>query len=64
MTNSPRWVNAVMEIRVPLDVPVDAAEREKLEAAAKALEGVDLPRDAVATIGFETVEDGEPIALP
>jgi hypothetical protein len=32
-----RWVNAVIEIRIPLDLPVDALREEKLGAVAEAM---------------------------
>lgn len=55
-----RWVNAVIEIRVPLDLPVDASSREKLDAALAAMDRVQMPDNATATCRWEVVEDGEP----
>lgn len=56
------WVNAVITIRIPLDVPVDASKEEKLKAACdKADPLVDLYPDEVSVVTFEDVEDGEPV---
>jgi hypothetical protein len=57
-----RWVNAVIEIRVPLDVPVDASREEKLGAVAEAMDRIQTPDTAVAACRWEVVEDGEPIS--
>ena len=57
-----RWVNAVIEIRIPLDVPVDASREEKLGAVAEAMDLVQMPDTAVAACPWEVVEDGEPIS--
>lgn len=57
-----RWVNAVIEIRIPLDVPVAASREEKLDAAAEAMDLVDMPDTAVAACRWEVVEDGEPVS--
>jgi len=56
-----RWVNAVIEIKIPLDVPVDASSQEKLDAAVEAMDQVHMPSRAVAACRWEVVEDGEPI---
>lgn len=59
-----RWVNAKATITVPLDVGIDASPGEKAEAAFRRLDPLlDLidDQDAVITLGFEDVEDGEPI---
>jgi hypothetical protein len=57
-----RWVNAVIEIRIPLDVPVDASREEKLDAIGEAMDRVRMPDTAVAACRWEVVEDGEPIS--
>ena len=59
-----RWTNAVVRFVLPLDVPEDASAEQKREAALDAFEQhfPDPPEDSVASIGFEDVEDGEPIA--
>jgi hypothetical protein len=57
-----RWVNAVIEIRIPLDVPVDASKEEKLRAVADAMDRVQMPDTAVAACRWEVVEDGKPIS--
>jgi hypothetical protein len=56
-----RWVNAVIEIRIPLEVASDATSREKLEAAVAALDNVQMPDGAIASCPWELVEDGEPL---
>jgi hypothetical protein len=56
-----RWINAVIEVTVPLNVPVTATEDEKRDAVVDRLERLDLPPDAVATGRWELVEDGEPV---
>jgi hypothetical protein len=56
-----RWVNAVIEIRIPLDVPADASGQEKLDAAGEAMDQVQMPNSAVAACRWEVVEDGEPV---
>ncbi len=53
------WVNAIVTIRVPLDVAVDASREEKLHAACAAADEIDC--DALTTVTFEDVVDGEPI---
>lgn len=62
---SERWVNAVITFRLPLDVAEDAPPAEKREAALEAYERY-FPEppphiDAAETVGYEDVEDGEPI---
>ena len=57
--NGGRWVNAVITIRIPLDVPVDATREEKLRAACDVADRIEC--DGVSTVTFEDVEDGEPI---
>jgi hypothetical protein len=57
-----RWVNAVIEIRIPLDVPVDASREEKLDAVGQAMDRVQMPDTAVAAYRWEVVEDGEPVS--
>jgi hypothetical protein len=44
-----RWINAVMEVVVPLEVEVDAANEAKLDAAVARLDEIALPDDAVGT---------------
>ena len=58
-----RWVNAVVEIVVPLDVPVDASPEDKGEALAAFMERVfeHAGDDWVASGRWEVVEDGEPV---
>jgi hypothetical protein len=58
-----RWVNAVIEVTVPLDVAPDAPDEAKLAAAVARLEELDLPGDAVATVRWVLVEDREPLTL-
>lgn len=55
-----RWVNAVITIRVPLDVSPDADHETKSNAALDAFERFDLHEDCAATIKTEVVVDGEP----
>lgn len=43
-----RWVNAKIEVLIPLDVPVDADPYVKQEAVSAAIETLSLPRNAVA----------------
>jgi hypothetical protein len=57
-----RWVNAVIEIRIPLDVPVEASREEKLGAVAEAMDRVQMPDNAVAAYRSEVVEDGDPVS--
>jgi hypothetical protein len=57
-----RLVNAVIEIRIPLDVPVDASREEKLGAVAEAMDRVEMPGNAVAACRWEVVEDGKRIS--
>lgn len=56
---SERHVNAVITIRVPLEVPVDAPREEKLRAACEVADGITI-QEAV-TVNVEDVEDGEPL---
>jgi hypothetical protein len=56
-----RWVNAVIEIRIPLEVPVDASGQEKLDAVVEAMDRVHMPDSAVAACRWEVVEGGEPV---
>jgi hypothetical protein len=56
-----RWINAVIEITVPLDVAPEARDEAKRDAVAALLEDLELPQDAVATERWEHVEDGEPV---
>jgi hypothetical protein len=56
-----RWINAVFEITVPLDVAPEAPNEAKRDAVAARLEDLELPQDAVATGRWEYVEDGEPV---
>jgi hypothetical protein len=59
---SESWVNAVIEIRIPLDVAVNAPSRDKLDAAAETMDQIRMPDNAAASCRWEVVEDGEPIA--
>jgi hypothetical protein len=52
----------VIEIRIPLDVPVNASREEKLGAVAEAMDLVQMPDTSVAACRWEVVEDGEPIS--
>ena len=56
-----RWLNAVIEIRIPLDVPLDASRDVKLSAVIEAMDQVEMPNSATATCRWELVEDGEPV---
>jgi hypothetical protein len=58
-----RWMNAVIEVTVPLEVAPDAPDEAKLAAAVARLEELDLPGDAVATVRWVLVEDREPLTL-
>jgi hypothetical protein len=58
---SERWVNAVIEIRIPLEVAIDATSHERLEADIAALDQVEMPDSATTSCRWEVVEDGEPI---
>jgi hypothetical protein len=51
-----RWVNAVVEITIPLDVPVDALPSEKIDAAVAKVEELDIYSDEGYTVGWEDVE--------
>ncbi len=59
-----RWINAVIEARIPLDVSVDASPAEKLGAAAERTDADDVALPDGGVIYWEEVEDGEPIAGP
>jgi hypothetical protein len=59
-----RWLNAVIEVTVPLDLPIDASGEEKRDAIAEQMERIGMPPDAVATGRCELVDDGEPVARP
>ena len=56
-------MNAVIEVRVPLDLPVDASKEEKGDAVAKIMERVFEHADSnwVGAGRWEIVEDGEPV---
>lgn len=58
-----RWVNAEITFTIPLDVPITASVAEKAAAAEEIAERYfpEMPQDAVATIGFRDVENGDPI---
>jgi hypothetical protein len=56
-----RWVNAVVEITIPLDVPVDALPTEKIDAAVAKVEELDIYSEEGYTVGWEDVEDGTPL---
>jgi hypothetical protein len=56
------WVNAVIEIRIPLDVAVDESSHDKLDASVEAMDRIKLPDSATATCRWEVVEDGEPVS--
>jgi hypothetical protein len=49
-----RWVNAVIEIRIPRGVPVDASREEKLGAVAEAMDRIQTPDAAVAACRCRT----------
>jgi hypothetical protein len=57
-----RWVNAVIEITIPLDVAVDASSHEKFDASVEAMDRVPMPDSATATCRWQVVEDGELVA--
>jgi len=66
-----RWVNAHVELVVPLDVSPDASNHDKLEAARKRLRAVldvfDTDRAMVGRVWHETVgaeDPGEPPSVP
>jgi hypothetical protein len=64
MADWDRWVNAVIEFQIPLDVSVDAPAEAKVEAAVKVFEkyfDFEVLREFAGTISFEDVEDDEPI---
>ena len=54
-----RRVNAVVTIRIPLDLPSHASREEKLRAACDAADRIEC--DEATTVWIEDVEDGEPI---
>lgn len=58
-----RWVNAVITFTIPLEVPIDASVGEKADAAQAIAERhfPEMPGNAVGTIGFRDVENGEPL---
>lgn len=52
-----RWVNAVITVRIPMDVSPDADLQAHRDAAVSTFEKhVTLSDNSVATIGVETVE--------
>ena len=55
MVDSTEWVNAVVEVVIPLDVPVDADHFTKQEAVSAAMDRVTWPRNAVARGKWENV---------
>ncbi|MBN8868002.1 MAG: hypothetical protein J0H98_10655 [Solirubrobacterales bacterium] len=58
-----RWVNAVIETRIPLDVGVDADSEAKLAAAEEAAAPLfEVAGEHVDVVRFEDVEDGDPLA--
>lgn len=61
MEASPYWVNAVMEMVIPLDVSIHASSEEKTKAVEKAFAGIPFPPDSTITFSFEDVEYGEKI---
>jgi hypothetical protein len=56
-----RWLNAVIEVTIPLDVPIDASDEAKQEALVAVMDQVEMPDTAVAAAHWELVEDGEPV---
>ena len=54
------YVNAVITIRVPLDVSVDAPREEKLRAACEAADRITDVQGAI-TVNVEDVPDGAPL---
>ena len=52
-----RWVNAVITVRIPMNVSPDASLEAQRDAAVSTYERhVSLSDESVATIGVETVE--------
>lgn len=61
-----RWVNAIIEFTVPLDVDPNASAEEKGEAVDVYFENRfedDLAGDEVVVVRHETVEAGEPVEV-
>jgi len=56
-----RWVNAAIEIKIPLDVSLNASSQGKLDASVEALEG-SMPDGATGTCRWEIVEE-QPLRL-
>jgi hypothetical protein len=59
-----RWLNAVIEVTIPLDLAIDASNEKKRDAVVEQMERIGMPPDAVATGRCELVEDGEPVPRP
>lgn len=60
-----RWVNAVVEFTIALDVSPDAHDEEKRVAVMDCFEEhfAEAAGEHVATMRAETVEDGEPVEV-
>lgn len=61
---SDRWTNAVITLTVPVDLPKVSTPINKSHAALEMFECLlpNLPDNVVATIRYEDVADGAPIA--
>jgi hypothetical protein len=49
-------VNAVIELEVPLDVPDDAPEGDKLQATIEVLDNLNVPDRARAAVRWEDID--------
>jgi hypothetical protein len=58
---SEQRINAVVTIRLPLDVPVEASDEDKAEACVSAVARAEDMQHHWAMLGWELVDDGEPM---
>lgn len=56
-----RWINAVVEVTVPLDLPLDVSLEWRAAELERVMEEIGLPKNGVAAGRTEVVKDGEPI---
>lgn len=52
-----RWVNAIAEVIIPLDIDVNATDHEKLDMAVRAFDKLIVPDDCTCVIKWEDFED-------